>query len=734
MLVRWSWYKRYHSQNTPPTVQIRIDTTLSTTFRIPFSYHIAKFLHTFVREHTIISDMAADVPRDVDAMVDCTVPIIVTILTCWFMEWLRRGRQAQVDEQRHDEQMALLRKIEAGSFTFAPRIEKPATPQPDGTSLGQSKKPATSQPDGVSPSRSHNPATSQSDGVSLGQNDKLSKLRVDFIGMLEDCAKLQDAHHSDLSQLEVDVQIANEEKQNLAKELQKAQASLKLSEKEAFDAKAKQIHVANEAAAQLNALQSKYDTAVVDLKAAEGNARRVTFAQQPNGSHNDSTAELQALQAKYDAVVQDLQTAREDVDRISLEAQSNHDHGDLVAELEVMQAKYKQVLYDLAVSEVKAQEAEKTREAEKAKEAEKTRDTEKSSASNESEDDTAEKLKDLQAEYLQAVQDREDAELKANEEQGKRVLIEIKYNDTFEMLGELKPCLEKKEEEYEQLKKEKTKLERRVLNLEKGVYSDIKEAIRKEFSETSDKLQTQLGKLDDENKQLKEKIDAAEKKCLELETSTKAASAPGANESVAESPVFAEVFRSHLDFERRLSQTEEGLRTVQHSLAPIISGRTTPTGFSLSPTRSGRAGVTSFSPTRSGRATPTSPTKAWSALGKLPADTPSDDNMDLYESPPSAVRRGSTTTTRTRPSAPRSQSGPASPLFGSRPSSRHGPASSSSQSSRSPSAFEGKLEFEMGFNKPFSPSSSSAAGPSSPRAPPAPRAEQKGDIFGEDTW
>jgi hypothetical protein len=666
--------------------------------------------------------MAANVTRDVDAMVDCTVPIIVTILTCWFMEWLRRGRQAQVDKERHDEQMALLRKIEAGSFKFSPRIEEPATPQPDGASLGQSKKSATSQPDGVSPSRSQKPATSQSDGVSLSQNDKFSKLRIGFIGMLEDCAKLQEAHHSDLSQLEVDVQIANEEKQNLAKELQKAQASLKLSEKEAFDAKAKQIHVANEAAAKLNALQSKYDTAVVDLKAAEGNARRVTFAQQPNGSHDDSTAELQALQAKHDAVVQDLQTARDDVDRIALEAQSNHDHADVVAELEVMQAKYKQAVYDLAVSEVKAQEAEKTREAEK------------TTTTSESEDDTAEKLKDLQAEYLQAVQDREDAEMKADEEQTERVRIEIDYKNTMDMLGVLKPLLEKKEEQYEQLKEEKKELERRVLNLEKGVYSDIEEAIRREFSKTSDKLQSQLGKLDDENKQLKEKIDAAEKKCLELETSTKAASASKANESVAESPVFAEVFRSHLDFERRLSQTEEGLRKVQSSLSPIISGRATPTSLSLSPTRSGRAGLTSFSPPRSGRATPTSPTQAWSALGKLPADTPSDDNMDLYESPPSAVRRGSTTTTRIRPSAPRSQSGPASPLFGSRPSSRHGPASASSQSPRSPSAFEGRLEFGMEFNRPLSASSSSAAGPSSPRAPPAPRAEQKESIFEDDTW
>jgi ribosomal protein S8 len=476
MLVKWFWYKRYHPRNTPPTVQIRTDTTLSTIFRIPLIHHIARFLHTFAKEHTIISDMAANAPRDVDAMVDCTVPIIITILTCWFMEWLRRGRQAQVDKERHNEQMALLRKIETGSFTFAPRIEKPATPQSNGVSLNRSEERAISQSNGVPPSRSQNPATSQPDDVSLSQNDKLSKLRVDFIGMLEDCAKLQDAHHSDLSQLEVDVQIANEEKQNLAKELQKAQASLKLSEKEAFDAKAKQIHVANEAAAQLNALQSKYDTVVVDLRAAEGNARRVTFAQQPNGSHDNSTAELRELQAKYDAVVQDLQTARDEVDRIALEAQSNHDHDDLVTELGIMQAKYKQVLYDLAVSEVKAQEAEKTREVEKAQEAEKAREAEKSTASNESEDDTAEKLENLQAGYLKAVQDREDAELKANEEQGKRVFIEIKYNDTIEMLEELKPCLEKKEEDYEQLKKEKTELERRVLNLEKGVYSDIEAA------------------------------------------------------------------------------------------------------------------------------------------------------------------------------------------------------------------------------------------------------------------
>jgi hypothetical protein len=187
--------------------------------------------------------MAADAPRDVDAMVDCTVPIIITILTCWFMEWLRRGRQAQVDKERHDEQMALLRKIEAGSSTFAPRIEKPVTYQPDGVSLNRSEEHAIPQSNGVSPSRSQKPATSQPDGVSLSQNDKFSKLRIDFIGMLEDCAKLQEAHHSDLSQLEVDVQIANEEKQNLAKELQKAQASLKLSEKEVFDAKAKQIYV-----------------------------------------------------------------------------------------------------------------------------------------------------------------------------------------------------------------------------------------------------------------------------------------------------------------------------------------------------------------------------------------------------------------------------------------------------------------------------------------------------------
>jgi hypothetical protein len=672
--------------------------------------------------------MTADSPRDVDAMVDCTVPIIVTILTCWFMEWLRRGRQAQVDKQRHDEQMALLRKIEAGSFTFASRIEKPAPPQPDGVSLNRSEERVVPQSNGVSPSRNEKPATSQSDGVSPSQNDKFSKLRIDFIGMLEDCAKLQEAHHSDLSQLEVDVQIANEENQKLAKELQKAQASLKLSDKEAFDAKAKQIHVANEAAAKLNALQSKYDTAVVDLKAAEGNARRVTFAQQPNGSHDDSDAELQALQAKYDAVVQDLKTARDDVDRIALEAHSNHDHDDVVAELEVMQAKYKQAVYDLAVSEVRAQEMEKTREAEK------MRETEKTTATNESEDDTAEKLNDLQAEYLQAVQDREDAEMKASEEQAKRITTEIEYNNTIIMLEELKPCLEGKEKEYKQLRKGKEELERRVLNLEQGVYSDIEEAIRKESSETLDKLQAQLGKLEDENTKLKEKSDAAEKRCRELETSTKAASASGTNESVAESPVFAEVFRSHLDFERRLSQTEEGLRKVQSSLSPIISGRTTPTSLSLSPTRSGRAGLTSFSPPRSGRATPTSPTQAWSALGKLPADTPSDDNMDLYESPPSAVRRGSTTTTRTRPSAPRSQSGPPSPLFGSRPSSRHGPVNTSSQSPRSPSAFEGRLEFGMEFNKPLSASSSSAAGPSSPRAPPAPRAEQKGDIFGDDTW
>jgi hypothetical protein len=672
--------------------------------------------------------MAANVPRDVDAMIDCTVPIIVTILTCWFMEWLRRGRQAQVDKERHGEQMTLLRKIEGGSFTFTPRIEKPATPQSNGVSLNRSEEHAIPQSNGVSPSRSQKPATSQSNGVSLSQNDKFSKLRIDFIGMLEDCAKLQEAHHSDLSQLEVDIQIANEENQKLAKELQKAQASLKLSEKEAFDAKAKQIHVANEGAAKLNALQSKYDTAVVDLKAAEGNARRVTFAQQPNGSHDDSTAELQALQAKYDAVVQDLQTAMDDVDRIALEAQSNHDHDDLVAELGFMQAKYKQAVYDLAVSEVNAQEAEKTREAEKAREAEKTTTT------SESEDDTAEKLKDLQAEYLKALKDREDAVIKADAEQVKRIDIEIDHNKAFKMLGELKPYVEKKKEEYEHLKKEKTELERRVLNLEKGVYSDIEEAIRKEFSDPSDKLQAQLGKLEDENTKLKEKSDAAEKRCRELETSTKAASASGTNESVAESPVFAEVFRSHLDFERRLSQTEEGLRKVQHSLSPIISGRTTPTGLSLSPTRSGRAGLTSFSPPRSGRATPTSPTQAWSALGKLPADTPSDDNMDMYESPPSAVRRGSMTTTRTRPSAPRSQSGPASPLFGSRPSSRHGSASASSQSPRSPSAFEGRLEFGMEFNRPLSASLSSAAGPSSPRAPPAPRVEHRESIFEDDTW
>jgi hypothetical protein len=656
-----------------------------------------------------MSNMAANVPRDVDAMVDCTVPIIVTILTCWFMEWLRRGRQAQVDKKQHDEQMAMLRKIETGSFILAPRSEIPAAPRLDGVSLNRSEKPTTSQPD----------------GVSLSRNDKLSKLQVDFIGMLEDCAKLQETHHGAVSQLEVNVQIANEENTKLQKDLQKAQASLKLSEKEAFDAKAKQIQVANDAAAKLNALQSKYDTAVVDLKAAESNARRVTFAQQSNGSHDDSAAELQALQARYDEVVQDLRTARDDADRISLGSQSNHDHDDLFAELEVMQAKYKQAVRDLAISEVRAQEMQKNRE------------IEKTTASDEPEDDTAEKLKDLKAENLQAVKDREDAEIKASEEQAKRITTEIKYNDTVIMLEELKPCLEQKEKAFEQLKKEKKELEKKVLNLEQGVYSDIEEATRKEFSETSDKLQTQLGKLEDENKQLKEKIDTAEKRYLELETSTKTTLASRNNESGAESPVPAEVYRSHLDFERRLSKTEEDIRKVQSSLSPVASGRATPTSLSFSPTRSTRAAFTTLSPPRSGRASPTSPTRAWSALGKLPADPASSDNMDLYESPSSALlsaRRGSTTTTRTRPSAPRSKSGPPSPLFGSRPSSRHGPASASSQSSRTPSAFEGRLEFGMEFNKPLSASSSSAAGPSSPRAPSAPRAEQRESIFEDDTW
>jgi hypothetical protein len=554
---------------------------------------------------------------DARATINGTGTIILSILTCWFVDWLRKGRQLQQDLHHHRKQLGLLQQLEISFSKLAQGNGGFGTPL--------------------------------SDDGSCASISKLSKLRLDLDGMIEDCGKLEETHHNEMSQLQLKIEDINGVNRRLERDLQDAQASLKSSQKEIADARAQHTQSGNDDAAKLSTLQSQYDKVVDDLRNMRENAKKAPLEQQSNQLRDDTAAKLEALQIKYDKAVGDL-----------------------------------------AIAESRA------------------KGTEKSIETGEPETETAAKLKEVQAQYKKAIQGLNDAEFRASEAQVEKITSEAKYND---MLSKLRVYVEDQQSECEKLKRERKEFETKALNLEQGVYSGIEEAIQKRFEETSDRLQSQLGKVEDENKQLVEKASAANKRCLELEIQVKSARASRDNESEGRSPIPADIYRNQLDFERRLSQNEEDIRKVQSNLSPISSVR----------------------------ASPISPSRNRSGLSRLLTDHSRNDNMELYESPPSvslATRRGSNS--RARPIVPRSASRSPSPLFTSpRPTSSHGRVSPSSQSPRalsSPSAFEGRLEMGFEMNKPLGRSPNLSPSQSL-RSPSTSRGElRRIDEYEEETY
>lgn len=243
-------------------------------------------------------------PEDIGTIMDGAVTIAVTVVACWFVEWLRNGLESRQSKARHEEQLEILRELEREMSRPVEVSEKPT----DFT-------------------------TSE-----ISRNiDKYSRVRLALDDMNESCQQLEDKYSTFKAEKETEIANLHETNQTLQDCLENAQEEIKLSVEAQKESET--MHKVNKRLERdLQELQSKHDLSEMELAAVRAQMEIV---------EKEATISLEALQARYDGVISDLSCAKTKLEATEKALESKTPDQYLVKSLADVQSKYENALDEL---------------------------------------------------------------------------------------------------------------------------------------------------------------------------------------------------------------------------------------------------------------------------------------------------------------------------------------------------------------------------------------------------